>query len=518
MEDQIIQNMRLGESKRDAGSKIRGYLFQDLVAIDELIKEDTKYICVEYIEDVITITKEAVCIIQAKYYPASTINKKDVAKDLFYQYLRFKLYNYSGKIVPILAAHTNEKVGEINVSHVVDKKINLDDSKEEKKILDINKWLKENIYELNKPEAENKLFNHFAMKKSIDGFLDNLQVQDNYKDLKQYRNEITEKLKNLVVSESKKLKYEGIDKEKFDDERWENILIGLAVQYIQERYNELKEKENLLLHRKCEREDFIKYLLGNIDKKSNKDIGAYLRVVVIDCFHEIVKNNSQLTIQQNNILECMRDYTANWFFRLGSTIEGQYQLLNTVSRKDREEFEKFFNKSIDKRLTMMHEHRSEIHIFLRYLWKIILNVNKEVINRGVEDINLEDLKPENYFDSKEKRFLNVDFSEDRIDSAIILSTPDQACEEEHLSNLLERMKEIRPKKWYMCGTRRGVFSYEQQVLGKTSMTVSAIEEEAFFIKCMKCINVDKGGWNQFEECTETIFRLECSNNKEDGDE
>lgn len=37
-----------GDKNRDATSKIRGFLFQDYVAIMSLLKNQVKYICLEY--------------------------------------------------------------------------------------------------------------------------------------------------------------------------------------------------------------------------------------------------------------------------------------------------------------------------------------------------------------------------------------------------------------------------------------------------------------------------------------
>ena len=88
-DNQIIKEMYRGEEKRDAGSKIRGFLFQDLVAISKLLGEDTIYVIPEYVEDVLVYTKEQTYIIQAKYYPQGNIQSKhrDIIRDLYYQYL-----------------------------------------------------------------------------------------------------------------------------------------------------------------------------------------------------------------------------------------------------------------------------------------------------------------------------------------------------------------------------------------------------------------------------------------------
>ena len=103
-----------GEEKRDASSKVRGYLYQDLVAIDELV-EKRESVCLELLEDVFSIGANSdIRIIQAKYYPASNIPIKQVIRDLYYQHLKLSILEYEGNVKCQLIAHTsNEKVFEI---------------------------------------------------------------------------------------------------------------------------------------------------------------------------------------------------------------------------------------------------------------------------------------------------------------------------------------------------------------------------------------------------------------------
>ena len=51
-EKQKLENMYLGDINRDASDKIRGFLFQDLVAINYLLDKETGYVCLEFLEDV----------------------------------------------------------------------------------------------------------------------------------------------------------------------------------------------------------------------------------------------------------------------------------------------------------------------------------------------------------------------------------------------------------------------------------------------------------------------------------
>ena len=61
-----------GDKNRDATSKIRGFLFQDYVAIMSLLKNQVKYICLEYLED------DTFEIILVKYYPKTSPKMKEI--------------------------------------------------------------------------------------------------------------------------------------------------------------------------------------------------------------------------------------------------------------------------------------------------------------------------------------------------------------------------------------------------------------------------------------------------------
>lgn len=47
-EKKKLENMFTGDRNRDASENIRGFLFQDLVAIDQLLNEETECVCLEF--------------------------------------------------------------------------------------------------------------------------------------------------------------------------------------------------------------------------------------------------------------------------------------------------------------------------------------------------------------------------------------------------------------------------------------------------------------------------------------
>lgn len=81
-----------GDKNRDASSKIRGFLFQDYVAIMSLLKKQVKYVCLECLEDVDVFFEDGTFeIIQVKYYPKASPKMKEISTDLYYQYLRLQM-------------------------------------------------------------------------------------------------------------------------------------------------------------------------------------------------------------------------------------------------------------------------------------------------------------------------------------------------------------------------------------------------------------------------------------------
>ena len=93
--DKYLPDMYNGEERRDAAPGVRGFLFQDLLAVEELIKEETEFICSEYIEDVCAVTSNGVRIIQAKYTPKTNLDIKAITRELYYQYIKLRRYGYS---------------------------------------------------------------------------------------------------------------------------------------------------------------------------------------------------------------------------------------------------------------------------------------------------------------------------------------------------------------------------------------------------------------------------------------
>ena len=506
---QIIMNMHQGEKSRDASSKVCGFLFQDLIALDKLLNEQTEYVCSEYVEDVFVSSKDtgAVYIIQAKYRPQSTVTLSAVMRDLYYQYLRLQLYGYTGKVIPVLAMHCKCQLSKPTLAEMQGKDyINVCRTKKPLFPPKGSNWLEKNVYQLKKDDAENTCFNKFAWNDSIENFLSALEIQNDYKVLKQYRRDIALKLD--------KINFSGCPIT--DDSMRQNVLLGLAIQYIQETYSEPPVGMDIFSFRKRSHDEFVQYLSNQICTETEENIGAYLRTVAFDCWDTVEKFNKQLTQEQIDMLQCICDNTADWLFHLGSTPQGQLQLLNTVSMRDRDSLFDFSKWCIVKRRQIICEHHDAVNTFLCYLWKILFDINSNLIGKTITNEEMTKLRPETYFDTREKRYLKVAFPGEMASSAVILSAPNCAHSDQDLTCTFERMEPLRPEKWYMCGKYHGKFSYDQNVAEiSNNRSVSEIHTNKFRIECMDCIKVDTNCWWQLEACNSTIFLDNCINFKEE---
>lgn len=498
----IFMNMYHGEETRDASSKVRGFLFQDLIAINELIKPQTDYVCSEYVEDVFVSAGNRIYVIQAKYYPKGSVVMKEIIRDLYYQYLRMKLYGYNGELIPVLAVHTKAILDKPTLADMQGNGyINVNRANCPQLPYDMDAWLVKHIYPLKKGDAENAFFEAFAWNDSIQSFLDALVITKDPGTLKIYREKIASEL-NSLFSE-----YYIVD-----ENMRKNVLVGLAVQYIRETYDEPLKDTEIFCFRKRNRETFIKYLSDHICTETDANIAAYLRSVVMECWDKIEKFNEQLTIEQINLLQFIRDTTADWIYRFGSNKSGQLQLLNTISMKDGDSLTDFIHWNVSKRLQVIYEHRNAIETFLRYFWKILFNINFDLVDRPLNQTDRIRLIPESYIDEHEIRYLKIKFPDDVSNSSVILSTPDVSRSGEELYCTFHRMKDFRPEKWYMCGKYHGKFSYEQDVSSiVNNKTISTIHQEQFRIECMGCIGVDMGGWHNTENCKKSIFLDKCIN-------
>lgn len=157
-----ISVMYEGDKRRDATSKIRGFLFQDYVMIKCLLNSDVKCVCSEYLEDVDVIYENNTFeFIQVKYYPKTGPNMKEISTDLYYQYLRLKMLHSTFETKPSLYIHRNEKVEKPTVGEMeeyIGQTGKLPETETYLGTADPENWLRTNINILEKRRNRRKSF------------------------------------------------------------------------------------------------------------------------------------------------------------------------------------------------------------------------------------------------------------------------------------------------------------------------------------------------------------------------
>ncbi len=494
-----------GDKNRDATSKIRGFIFQDYVAIMSLLNDNVKYVCLEYVEDVdVFFDDDTFEFIQVKYYPKTSPQMKEITTDLYYQHLRLQVLQSTLIAAPRLYIHTNSKIEKLTFDKM---KINMGLENTLPKTVtypnaaDSAIWLKTNVYSTNKKEEQKKrLFERLASEESLKEFVENFDIIPQ-QDIRQYKKELTEALAKA---------YPSFDKNR-EEEHWQLILLGLAISYIQQRYL-LDDPEFLQL--RVDKKNFDSYMKSSTMTKTEQIITNYLVGVACEECGEII-NNNDLSRLQAHMLNVIYQNTVCWINEISKTVEGQYQLLNTFSIDDINKVSGYRNATVDNRLIYMAECKSAFQSFLDYMWKIILNICQEKINDETEISNhLRWLNPANYLVSSVTDYVCLNFPEDKsIDHSVILP-PVGGKFNSVKRKIVERMVKSSPKpqKWFFENNKltRGKNYYNYSTANvNENPTVADLGEDSFYIECMDCIGIDETEWSIKENCDDCIFSEKC---------
>lgn len=496
----ILENMFTGDKNRDASSSIRGFLFQDMVVIEKLLNDEVEYVCSEYLEDVDVFFKDGTFeIIQAKYYPHTSPAMETIMTDLYYQYLRLKLMDSKLKIKPLLVIHRTQTVKALDYEQLKTF-INPMRTQEPKDLSNIRNWLTANVYILNKEEQKRKLFTTYAYDSSIKNFESVFEIIKK-NNIENYQRELGQKLVQVFPS---------ITVLSNDVENQKKILLGLAVTYAQRRYRiEVPSFESIRIRR----DDFFEDINKNMQVCDENHIVAYLKSIAIQVIGEIVDYNEGLSKTQIEIVNNIYLKTLEWLDEIGNDIQGQFQIVNTLSDKSVEEVRNYIHLGIADRLVVIAECKMAIKQFLKYLWKIIYDIcsNKEDFNI-LRDAEM--LKPQTYIVSDEMNYICLHFPEDCTNTSAIMYANQEAIKRSR-KNLCSRMMEVKPEKWFLKGNEAGKYDYSYSTAEiRHDNLVTNLDGDSFVIECMNCIKVDDDDWSVSENCNACIFSKSCIERKE----
>ena len=529
-----------GDKARDATPSIRGFLFQDLVVINYLLEDDVEYVCSECLEDVDVFYKDnRFRFIQVKYYPKTSPKMEEISTDLYYQYLRLRMLDSGMRAIPTLYVHAEgdvlkpspddireymlyereeapAKSKRKNAKQNVPIHGKLRDTAVYPNAVDVHDWLKKTVHFKQEPGKEDKarskgdqkdiLFAEMAASDSLEAFLNDFVIIEEQEDIKGYKKSLMERLAR---------KYGNPD-QNGNEENWQLILLGLALSRVQEQYLQSdRDFDSLWL----EKNEFTSYMKASVQTKTERTIVGYLVGVASEVYENIVANNSLDALQMDMLNEICRN-TVQWIHKIGVTMEGQYQLLNTLSKEAVVSFTDFENMSPEKRLDALMKWYDAFVSFLSYLWKIWLNLCRDKVKKQEEihkNPKLFDIKQ--LVDSAVKDYVCVHFPEDHVNTSIILP-PGGGQPRSVAKQFVQRFVDMeegvpKPEKWFFQNyanrkTMRGRQDYSVHMANiKASHSVAAMEDAGFYIECMNCIDIEWDSWGNPDPCGNCIFSEKC---------
>jgi hypothetical protein len=486
--ENYLPDMHIGEIRRDAAPGVRGFLFQDLLAVEELIKEETEFVCSEFIEDICTVTDNDVRIIQAKYTPKTNLDIKAITRELYYQYIKLRRYGYSGDVIPVLGFHADAVT--MPDEETVKQYLNLPAGQEkfQGNAAEIKAKVKECMEADTKKDRENNLFASFYEQEELRDFLRVFKMEEVGDSIGSYRKVLGEKLDTL-------LKTDCCPVEDTDDRQ--DLLIALATKLVQDRYNEPDQpagNQELLKHRKVLRKDFFATLGKALAFEPSFNI--VIRSFVDEAYCELV--DEQLSPDNHKRLNCLYVSTNKWVENNLNSPSGVVQLLNTVSTDSKVPSDSDGPQNLRIALYICKE---RIMTFCHQVWKIKLNLSQDTF----EECLLPEIGEYIAFAFQKHK----DWSRRSIIMSSIGDSPRRKIQ--YVQKRVRAWNE-RPQKWYLrSADTRGFGDYSIDIarIAPEKLDVASISPERFAVECMECIGIDVGKWATNENCADNIFSEKC---------
>lgn len=479
--ESIASALRIGEERREATSKIRGFLYQDLVAIREILLVDKTYKCyVEWVEDIFLENEHEVKIIQVKYYPSSSVNFYEILSDMHYQIIKDKVFSEQNKSIETYCYHhSNTTYNSVEVMEKlkgVCSEFEIDDSNRANIVEKFNNCSKHS--DRKKLLFENVGYKNFVGRYKFDVI--------NLKDIEGLRIEVS----SLIISE---LSNSGLQ-DQYPEDFIEKIISSMAIHFIQMKYY---TDECDIQKRAISKESLLDFIKGILDEESsNSNLVKMVVIESIDSVFEEILIDIDDVSRETIVAKYEKIYveTKKYFNYILEDKENRFKFINTINNNDNSSKlnrQIYLGYNLHKEKDIFLKNDEGIRVYIRYLWKLIFNTYEDL-----NDFNI------SKFIIKSKDYFLLKYECDK-DGILLLSELGNSTQTKKLSNILDRIKDsnIRPTKWFLSGTVKGVFDYSynidqiaNKVKGKEdSYNIDDIDtdsEGTFNIKCMKCICVD----------------------------
>lgn len=481
------ERLRIGEERRDASTKIRGFLYQDLLTLKVLSESDneTKVYC-EWVEDIYTENDGDISIIQAKYYPASTVKFSDIFEDMYYQFLKVKLYKINKSVSLKCYYHGDTEFSkETCVSDFVYGNVHKDLSDEE--IQSILVKIKECS---NMSERKNLIFSNLNKQQFMDEFnLDIIKtgtIDDLY----------------IAVKEALFNEYNNVGLlSRIDNTQAKDILISIFVSLIQTKYYSGSELVDDRFIDKGMMKSHLKELLETEDENAYRTLIIATMDNVID---HIYLDVLEETVDNQEVLkeyERLSTSTKQFFKSFFAIKENRYKFINTISMQSYEELnlEKYSDLTFNEEFLLFVENKLKINSYIKTLWKIIFSLESK---SEINDV----LRANNDY---------VEFvHENESTNLVLLSSELSSDATREYKKFLKRARTYRerPHKWYLRNCLKGIHNYDYDIsdIDRDQLDISKIENEnRFQVECMKCIKCDYKKMETKDNLHESIFSNKC---------
>lgn len=492
MNNECAIKLRMGESRRDASDKIRGFLYQDLIAINTMLSLDDTYSCyIEWVEDIFFENDKEVILIQVKYYPSSWVDFKEIFSDMYYQFLKFQLIDSKKIMKTYCYQHSRTNYDEESCKNNLISLCGESNIEGRDKVI-----LFEELKKCTKQENRKDLL---FEKVSSSKLINNLNFKSDKKaSISELKEEVSRELFDLFSSNS-------IIKTLAEDES-KKILISLSIYFIQKKYYSNSEKYE---ERRIRKQDLKLYIESALSYDESRGI-TLIKSVVFNCidsiFLKIIENKD--FYGEAVIEKYKKIYIASkeYFDKTLDEKQSRFALLNTVSLYDEKKlnYEKYKDYIVEDEKNEFFRNEERIEAYIESLWKLIYNIESDYNN----------IKLEKYIQCRECLLFNSNLEPD---SPVLLSSfvQDRKAHEQ-ANNIFSRIKKmkIKPGKWYLSGPIKGKYLYSYGITkidpDEHDITKGFYNDiEYFKVKCLKCLKCDTQEMNINDKLDTNLFLSNC---------
>ncbi len=476
MKNKYAQILRFGEKRRDASSKVRGFLYQDIIALDKIVNDThNSSFLIEWVEDIFIENDDEVVMIQVKYYPKSKVDFSSIFEDMFYQYIKSMLTGLNKKTVFKCVHKSNTIFKKEDCVANLKAKFNTTSIKET--IVDdiLRKHDDKSTFELRK----NYLIETLGCYELLNDFVMEVELS---KDFDLIRKRVSDSIFSCI-SDFTVLEFLGKEDVK-------KMLLSCSIDYLQRKYYTNDENISNRIINKNEVIDYLESLVSEIDGKSEL-VSSVLFDIIDVLFEEISEFKDEYSDDVFLWYSNLYIETKKFIKHLTEEKSRRFSFINTVSTNlDR----KNLNMDLYESYNMIQEREiylksvTNLRSYFLYLWKLLFNTSFD-----------KKLELSTYVREVDSIYM-LEIPGDPHSPIYVSSSIHKSDAKRDVSRTINRIEEMdnRPTKWYMgiLDNKMRTLSYSYEVsdirvkMNDDTYDYSDLTDDYFVIECMDCLKCD----------------------------